>query len=500
MPTQLSAASLPGGWPGGLGSPEQLVRAAAIAGCALAVLLGVCGLTEGVLFAAPSLLKYALTVAAPVLGILFLTIEHPLRLAVGLTIVCIPFGGAKATFGGEQVSLLLVMLAASVVLAILTGPRPRLPSRAGAATIACVALLVVPLLLGSDTGDGVVIATMVLVGWLVARVAREGDDAVVSIYWALAASALLQAVIAIYEFKTKHHLNLYGSAGAGLNETTYFGTAAGHAGELHTTQRPSGTLYDPISLGNVLAVSCPIIVVLAVRTREPLARLALAVAGLAVLLALALSFSRFSWIGAGAGTVAACLAMPRPGLRLGGLLAAGAIVVVAVVFALAAAGPTLIARFHTISNPTQAANRITASGDREREQAWHADLTTFFEHPLAGVGLGQIRFSLARYLPNVREGSNGQNTYLQIAAEAGLLGLAALAILLGTAASGLYRGLRSSPVLAAGALGGGLAIVIVWLTDVTIRYTPVAAFFAIILGVASALPYARLSPDQLGLP
>jgi hypothetical protein len=470
---------------------ERLPRLIAIAVCMAAALLGACGLTQGALFAAPSLLKYALTVIAPVTGLMLLTVREPLRLAVGLTIVCIPLAGAKATLAGEHVSLLTVMLALCVVVAIVSGATPRALTGVGAAGLAAVALLIGPLLIGSDSGGAVLIGAMVLVAWLVSRVAREGETAVSSIYWAVAAAAFGQALIAIYEFKTNHHLNLYGSAGSAPAETGYFGTSATHAGEVHSTHRPTGTLYDPISLGNVLAMSCPIIVILAVRTHALLPRLVLGGSGLVVMLGLALSFSRFSWIGAAVGTITACLALPHARQRVGALAAVAAVLVLAASLALATAGPSLISRFESISNPTEASNRITAQGDREREATWHDDVTIFLHHPLAGVGLGRIGRSLAQYLANVREGTNAQNTYLQLAVEGGLLGLAALLLVLGSSARALARGLHRSRSLAAGTLGAGVAILIVWLTDVTIRYTPVAAFFAIVIGLSSALAQMR---------
>ncbi len=477
---------------------EQVPRLLAVVACVIATFAGVSGATQDVLFAAPSLLKYMLTVLAPVIGIILLTSRHPLRIIVALTIICIPFADAGAHFGGEQVTLLTAVLALAVIVAIVSGGRPDSLSSLGIVCVVALTLLIAPLLIGHDSGGVVILTGMVLVGWLTSRVVREGDEAVSVVYWAVTIAAVIQAVIAIYEFKTNHRLNLYGSAGSAGAETGYFGTAAGHAGEAHTTERPSGTLYDPISLGNILALSCPIIVVLAARTRSVTLRLALIGAGVVVALGLGLSFSRFSWIGGGVGTVIACLVLPSPRLRARALAIAAVVVAAAAVLAVSTAGPHIVSRLETISNPTHAANRISAKGDRERVEAWHADVRTFLEHPLAGVGLGRIRYSLARYLPKVKEASNGQNTYLQIAAEAGLLGLAALALVIGGAGVALVRGLRTSPVLAAGALGGGAAILIVWLTDVTIRYTPVAAFFAIILGVAAALPTLP-SPNRISV-
>ncbi len=473
---------------------ERLPRLFAIAVCAVAALLGAAGLIQGALFAAPSLLKYSLTIIAPVIGLMLLTVKRPLRLAVALTIICVPVGGTKATLAGEQVSLLALMLALCAIVAVVSGPPPRPLSGVGRAGVAAVALLVGPVLVGADGTGTLLIGAMVLVAWLVSRVAREGEQATTTIYWAVAAAALIQALIAIYEFKVNRHVNLYGSSGLPPTETGFFGTSAGHAGELHTTHRPTGTLYDPISLGNVLAVSCPIIVVLAVRTRGLQYRLALGAIGVAVALGLTLSFSRFSWIGAVAGTVIACMALPVARQRIWSLVTVAAVLAVVASLAIATAGPRLISRFETIANPPEAANRITARGDRERENIWSDALTIFLDNPVSGVGLGRIHVSLGQYLPHVGEGTNAQNTYLQIAAEAGLLGLAALALVLSSTGRALGRALERSRLLAAGALGAATAILIVWLTDVTVRYIPVAAFFAIVIGLASGL--AQLRPLQ----
>src|ERR1700677_1530619 len=440
-----------------IATDEQPARLLAIAVCAAGALLGACGATEGAMFAAPSLLKYSLTVAAPIAGLFLLTMKHPLRLAVALTIVCIPFGGAKATLGGEQVSLLTVMLALSVVVAVLSGPVPSSISSVGVAGAAAVALLVGPGLVGADSGGAVVIGAMVLVAWLFSRVAREGENAVLTIYWAVALAALVQAVMAIYEFKTNHHVNLYGSAGSAQTETAAFGTSAGHAGELHSTHRPTGSLYDPISLGNVLAMSCPVIVLLACRLRGLVARVLLAGLGVVVLLGLVLSFSRFSWIGAGAGTLIACLLLPRARERIGSLAAVLAVLILSASLALATVGPALVSRFESIATPTEASNRITAHGDQEREATWHDDITIFVDHPLDGAGLNRIGNGLAQYLPKVGEGTNGQNTYLQIAAEGGLLGLVALLLVVGSTGHALARGLQRSRALTAAAVGSGVS-------------------------------------------
>ena len=462
------------------------LRSAAAATFTVIALISAVGITEGALFAAPSLLKYVLTVLAPVVGVLLVTVRHPLRLVVTLAIVCIPAAGTNAFFGGVKVSPLAVILLVGVFIAIVSGPPARSLSSVGAAGLASAALLVGPIIIGKDSGAAVLIGAMILVTWLVSRLAQEGEQGWLVIYGAVVAAALFQALLAIYEYKTKHHVNLYGSAGATQPESSYFGTAAGKAGEVHSTQRPTGTLYDPISLGNVLAMSCPILLTLATRSRGLLLKLILAPVGVVIVLALALSFSRFSWIGGAVGIIVAACSLGswrQTTLALGTVIATLGIVAL---LALATAGKQLISRVESVANPTHASNRVTARGDRERVATWADDVKIFESHPIGGVGLGQIYRPLASYLPHAKEGTNGQNTYLQVAAEAGLLGISALVLILSTSAKSLTRAVRSSVPLAGGALGAGTAVLVVWLTDVSVRYTPVAAFFAIVIGLASA--------------
>ena len=107
---------------------------------------------------------------------------------------------------------------------------------------AIFALLLLPAIAGGDApGHWVVWLSITLItGWLTFLVALEPDGTRYVIR-AVVASALFQALVAIWEFRTKHQLYLYGTSGsqAASGETFFL------YGQL---LRPSGTLPDPIGL------------------------------------------------------------------------------------------------------------------------------------------------------------------------------------------------------------------------------------------------------------
>ncbi len=76
--------------------------------------------------------------------------------------------------------------------------------------------------------------------------------------------------------------------------------------------RPTGSLYDPNSLGNILALTCPVALLLAATARTTTARLLATRAALMIGVGLTLSLSRMSWIGAVAGAGVAIVLLPSP--------------------------------------------------------------------------------------------------------------------------------------------------------------------------------------------
>jgi O-antigen ligase len=86
---------------------------------------------------------------------------------------------------------------------------------------------------------------------------------------------------------------------------------------------------------------------------------------------------------------------------------------------------------------------------------------------------------------------HAHSTYLEVAAEAGLLGVVALAILLSALVRDVWRGLRAERALVAGMAGAAVAMLVGWLSDYTIRYSAVAVTAAALLGAIAAAGRGR---------
>jgi O-antigen ligase len=453
------------------------IRSGAIAILAIAALAGACGLTQAVVFHQPTLLKYAVTVGGPLLLLYAVSMRQPARCLVPALIIGAPFGAFVMTFKGVQISALAALLLLAAVAVIVSDePAGRL-SRTGAAALLAVPLVAVPVVTGSaGTSIATVIGAMIATGWVVSRTART-ESGLRVVLWAFLLAATIQGGLAIWEFRSGHLLNLYGSAGSQVFGTDYF---FGYGSK----NRPIGSLFDPISLGNVLALACPLAIVLVATARSLAAKLVAAAGGIVVAVGLTLSFSRASWIGAAAGCLVAIMLMPPATRRVAVIPSLAAVAAVAAL-AIGGSGGALSSRFSSILNPTGPGVR-TAQGDRERVNAWNVALATAAGAPVFGVGFGDLLPRLESGVPGSAAASNAQSTYLQVLAEAGGVGAFALILLLLALGRDVTASLRHRRMLAAGLAGAFTCMLICWFTDYTIRYTSVAVMFAVIMGAMAS--------------
>jgi O-antigen ligase len=427
-------------------------------------------------------LKYALTVGGPLVVVAAALSPNPLAFLVTTIVVVAPFGGFSATLAGTEIPVLVpLLLLASAAAVAGGGVAPRL-SALGAAAVAATALLALPIAQGADPGAGAVwLASMLAVGWLSARAAAT-PGGLRLVVGGLVASGALQGLIALWEFRTGHRLNLYGTAGTPAFGADYF------FGFSHQ-DRPTGAFYDPISLGNVLALSAPLALALTLTARGVWARSLPAIGGLCAAVGLTLSLSRMSWIAAGVGLLVTLALLPRGG-RGRSAATSVALVVAAIAAGGALVGPALNSRFDSIGDPTSSRN-TTARGDRLRVQLWHAAADVAVSNPVAGAGVGALEPQLERRVAGAKPGMHAHSTYLEVAAEAGLLGVVALAILLSALVRDVWRGLRAERALVAGMAGAAVAMLVGWLSDYTIRYSAVAVTAAALLGAIAAAGRGR---------
>jgi O-antigen/teichoic acid export membrane protein/O-antigen ligase len=454
------------------------VRAFAAVGFGALSIVAATGLIATHVFHEPTTLKYAVTVIAPLLLSIACLTREPLRLLVGAAIVTAPWD-LNVTLQGVKISPVTLLIALAAFVALLS-PEHRGAARASTtATVVtlAVALLLPALAIGREQPHFVtwILATLAG-GWLAIQIAREpGGLRFVLAMLVLAATA--QGLIAFYEYARHTNLNLYSSeVNEAVSQHYFFSFASGF--------RPAGTLPDPDSLGNILALACPLALALAVEASTQLLRLAWATCALIITVALAISFSRMSWIGAAVGVLLVLAVLPGR-RRLAASAGTVALLLATVLIGLSVGGAHLRERFSSIENPTARVNR-TAQGDKEREQIWKASLATAYAHPAVGVGLGRLQEHLSENIGASKEGLHAQSVYFQFFAEAGIAGLLALALLLARTASGIFAGLSRERLLVAGVAGGFVAVLLGWITDTTARYTSVSVMIAFLFGAAMA--------------
>ena len=185
--------------------------------------------------------------------------------------------------------------------------------------------------------------------------------------------------------------------------------------------------------------------------RAVLPRGVAAVGAVLIAIAMVLSTARGAWVAATAMMAAACvLATPRQRLAL----AAGVTVIVAGLFS---ASAELRADARSIVDPAANAGRLAI---------YAANLEIVRDHPVFGVGFGnydrRARPYYARH-PRADRRSHAHNSFLQVAAEAGVVGLGAFCYLFGAVVVRGWRLVRRvgrvRPDLRSTVAGGWLGVI-----------------------------------------
>lgn len=447
-------------------------------------LISASGLSARMFFTQPNTLKYAVTVAVAVYLIIVIASPKPLLMMTATTVAVAPFA-STATVGGVRLTLGMAALAPALVLHLASRPaiwqsvNVQRSSLALAVPGVGIALAIALLHSSAPVEPMLTMLAAIGTGWLVAVSARDGA----SRRWivgAAVASATINAGLALWELVSGRPLDLYNNAAVYTNDYFYhYGSAA--AGFVI---RPSGGLSDPNSLGNVLAVACPLVLALVLSLRRRGTRALAMLAGVVILVSLASTLSRMSWVAAAVGLVIASVLLPRRKM-----MQAALIVVIsslpAIAIALSLGGGSLSDRAATVLDPT-AATTAGRQEDLTRVALWKAAVEVAGDHPFLGVGLGDLPPYLIASVPDASDASHAHSTYLNLLAEAGVLGLGGLLFVMFAAGKDCVRGLRTDRTLFAGSAGTLVAMATVWTTDYTIRFAPVAMAFATIVGLVAA--------------
>jgi len=464
------------------GRHRGMAWSAAVAVAVVLCIVSVSGVTVAGLFHQYSALKWSMTVAAPVLVVVLLTVRRPSLWAVGLVVLSVPLAPYVMTVGTQPVSILVATTGLATVVVLVEGGLRRGPGgrSALARTVPWIlALLVLPTVLGGSLGHELLyLALIVDIGWMCTRVADLYPDGRLLLVLVFLGGAAGQAALALVQHSTGKQYSLYGGAGTATFSSAHYFFNYGSAA------RTTGTFFDPISLGNVLALALPLALVVVVRTDvRPARRWFAGCTGALLLGGLTVSLSRASWIGAVAGIVVVCL-LSRGSQRRRAVTVATTLLVAALFVASTLYGPALTTRFDSILHPTASTVR-TAAGDRARQTAWNFAITTFEQAPLTGVGIGNLAGRYEAHVVGSDSSTHASDVYLQYLAEAGLLGGAALVLLAGGVAVDLYR-TRRTDLLAPGLTGAYATVAVTWVTDYTVRYYAVAGCFALLLGLTAS--------------
>src|SRR5690242_9591839 len=273
----------------------------------LVALVGAAGITEAHVFHQPSTLKYAVTIVGPLFIGTLLMSRDPITMVGALLIFAAPFAGFSMTFKGTHVPLLAPVFLVGIAVAVLAErPVTRRPALAAAGAFALVTF-VLPVIQSPARSDTLVVLASLFFGAYLASVASSTRQRFLTLTWAFVASAALQAALAVWENTTGHRLSLYGGAGLQTFSGNYF------FGYLGGTTRPPGAFYDPISLGNMLAISVPLCAGLAIhygRIRRWAPTCIAVLAAALIVTGLEVTLSRMSWLGAVAGIVVATVLLP----------------------------------------------------------------------------------------------------------------------------------------------------------------------------------------------
>lgn len=255
--------------------------------------------------------------------------------------------------------------------------------------------------------------------------------------------------------------------------------------------------FDPISLGNVLVIAIPIALYLfADKSLTRVWRVFCIGSSLIMMIAILITLSRAAWLGLTAALLVTTLLTKRQ-TRFVPITIAGALLAIVGMYAFAKYGVVVKERFATIFNPT-GISATTRAGDILRESQWAVSWHAFLDHPISGVGFGNIQ-TLLQNVPKSGPFVHPTSIYLEYLSEAGALGGLMLLLFVGSQVLDLISGRKKDvlfPVLA----GVTVGMLVTWYTDMTARYYAVAFVVAILAGLNSTSAEAAppISIDQSG--
>lgn len=349
-----------------------------------------------------------------------------------------------------------------------------------------------------------------LLFWLIFNVVRSLPTLRRAIWTVLCAGAFLSA-LGLYQTATGNYRQEFGGL-AYRNYELAQDRADGSRVVRRTWDRARGPLDEPNRFAQVLLVLVPLAAVMSRHARTPAARLAATTCGLLIVGGVLVTLSRgglLTLLLLGAGLVA--LRWLRPSRVIVGV-ALVALAAPSVPFLTERVGRTARA-FGLVEGDAPATTGSIDSASLIRMSVMVSAFQVFLDHPVLGVGPGQFsRHYVQAYARDPETGFRdlppgdwrAHSLYLEIAAETGLIGLAAflaiVLVLLHRLWSVRRRCLHGDPELADMAAAFAMALVAYQVSGVFLHlsYQPYYWFLVAMASVAVHLTSTIRRPEPVG--
>ena len=248
-----------------------------------------------------------------------------------------------------------------------------------------------------------------------------------------------------------------------------------------TFPRIKASMHNPNDLASYLVAVLPLAVCMALYFPAKKIRGLMVLAALPAFFVIFNTFSRGAAFGVAAALILFSLARKdvKPVLLM----------VIAVLFFMAFAPPQIL---EWSAGRLNLYDLLVEEGGRRMH--WQTAVNMIKAHPLLGVGINTFSLNYSAYSPpgDTFGGWYAHNSYLQIAAETGLTGLAAFFLIAGDVMRRFFRGYAamkddSARVISLGFLGGAVGFMTAAIFESALQHSNLAVLFWYLMGILAAV-------------
>jgi putative inorganic carbon (hco3(-)) transporter len=257
--------------------------------------------------------------------------------------------------------------------------------------------------------------------------------------WAMVAAGVLLGSATLVQNRTYRYDRDFGGLALTHTSTTQQEAVMGseEGGRVDEGRpRAMGPIGDPNFYAQIMVVLLPIVALRLWAERKRSLRWLAALAIVPILAGMVLTFSR----GAGLAALFFCVAL----VALRYLKVRYAVIPLVAAVIVVALTPDYASRLSTLTKMASPGMRAADSSLRERTTIYLSGIQVFLDHPVLGVGVGQVQEYLPEYSnyighSRLQRKMGAHNMYLETLAETGILGFAAFMAIVATVVRRLWR-------------------------------------------------------------